>query len=154
MMTDGSISERIGAFASKLSLDALPADVLRMLPSLLRDQLVCQVVGSGVAHNALVRDYALEESPPGRATVIRGLRAARPEWAALANATAGHGFEMDDTHSRALAHPGCVIVPTVLAMGEQLGASGHEALTALALGFEVALRVGLAVQPSMLTSRG
>src|SRR6185369_11141099 len=53
-----------------------------------------------------------------------------------------------------LAHPGCVIVPATLAMAEHLDARGRETLAALALGFEVALRVGLAVQPSMLTSRG
>jgi 2-methylcitrate dehydratase PrpD len=149
-----SISTKLGEFAHGLRLGDLPAELRRMLPSLLRDQLACQMVGSDVAHNALVRAYALEESPDGLATVIRGRRQARTEWAALANATAGHGFEMDDTHARALAHPGCVVVPTVLAVAEHLDSRGHETHVALALGLEVALRVGMAVQPSMLTSRG
>jgi 2-methylcitrate dehydratase PrpD len=149
-----SISRALGVFAQHLSAGALPHDVRRMLPSLVRDQLACQVVGSGIAHNALVREYALEESPAGVCTVVRGERCARAEWAALANATAGHGFEMDDTHAQALAHPGCVIVPAVLALGEQLGAHGHDVEAALALGFEIAVRVGLAVQPEMLHGRG
>lgn len=148
------MASELSEFATTLCMDDLPADVLRMLPSLIRDQLSCQVVGSSIPHNAVVRQYALVESPIGSSSVIRAVRRARPEWAALANATAGHGFEMDDTHARALAHPGCVVVPTLFAVGEDLDSSGERAMTALALGFEIVLRIGMATQPSMVEDRG
>ena len=40
------------------------------------------------------------------------------EDAAFANATFGHGFEMDDDESIPHTHPGTVIIPAALAMGE------------------------------------
>lgn len=153
-MSGKSISENLAEFARELTIADIPNDAQQLLASFTLDQLTCQAVGGMFAHNALVRDYALDQSPPGSATVIRGRRHGRAEWAALANATAGHGFEMDDTHARALAHPGCVVVPSVLAVAEEENAAGHETIVALALGFEIAIRFGIVVQPSMLTTRG
>lgn len=118
------------------------------------DQVGAQVAGATRSWNTVVRGYALDRSRRGSAAVVGANRRLASEWAAFANATAGHGFEVDDYHAAALSHPGCIAVPTVLAVGEELAATGHEAVVALALGFESILRIGLAVQPSMINDRG
>ena len=79
-----------------------------------------------------------------------GLRAAD---AAMANATAAHAFEMDDYHNAKL-HPGAVVVPAALALGEKLDASGERVIAAIAAGYEVMIRSSLALDPSAARLRG
>jgi 2-methylcitrate dehydratase PrpD len=68
---------------------------------------------------------------------------ASPQYAALANGTMGHGFELDDFHTAALVHPGAVVIPAALATAEKEKVSGKEFLTAVILGYEVMVRLGL-----------
>jgi hypothetical protein len=60
---------------------------------------------------------------------------------ASANATSGHGFELDDFAPLATAHPGCVAVPSALSVGERPHLSGKDLLTGVALASEVITRV-------------
>ena len=65
--------------------------------------------------------------------------------AVLIGATAGHGFEMDDIHAAAHLHCGSLALPTALAIADrQDGVDGRRLIAALAAGYEVGLRVGLA----------
>ena len=73
--------------------------------------------------------------------------------AALANGTAAHSFDFDDTHLGSAMHLGCVGVPVALAVGEKTSAQGKEVIDALALAYEVAIKIGL-VAPKQLHIRG
>lgn len=141
-------------FVAGIGITDLPDPVRCKVELHCLDQIGAALAGSTRSWNAIVRQYALDQSPPGPATVVNGPSTATAEWAAFANATAGHGFEMDDYHAGALSHPGCVAVPVALAVGEAVDASGHEVLAAMAAGFETIVRIGLAVQPSMIADRG
>jgi 2-methylcitrate dehydratase PrpD len=63
--------------------------------------------------------------------------------AALANGTAAHGEDYDDTFEGGPVHAGAVIVPAVLAIAEQRGLSGRAALRGIAVGAEIMCRLGL-----------
>ena len=65
--------------------------------------------------------------------------------APLLNGTAAHALEMDDFHPQAKCHMGISVVPAVLCLGEIHHISGKEALTAIATGYEVGLRIAIAV---------
>jgi 2-methylcitrate dehydratase PrpD len=56
-----------------------------------------------------------------------------------------HGFELDDTHVPSNSHPGSVIIPAALAVGEAKGCSGKEFICAVILGYEAMCRIGKAV---------
>jgi len=148
------ITRELANFASGLRYEQVPPDVRKRVLLHILDALGAALVASKVDYISRVREYALEESPDGHSTVIGSDRRLRPEWAALSNGTAVHGVEIDDTHTTALAHPGCVAVPAVLAVAEDIDARGHETITALALAFETIIRVGLCVQPSLIHDRG
>ncbi len=65
--------------------------------------------------------------------------------AAFVNTQLANVLDFDDTYDLYLpAHPGNTLVHTALALGDALGASGQEVLTALVLGYEVSLRAGRA----------
>jgi 2-methylcitrate dehydratase PrpD len=82
-----------------------------------------------------------------------GRRRLRPGDAALVNGVAAHAFELDDFHNAKL-HPGAVVVPAALALGEALDAPGERLETALVAGYEVMIRAGLALDPSVARLRG
>lgn len=68
--------------------------------------------------------------------------------AALANGILANAADFDDTHKRALLHTGSVVVPPTLALAEECGLSGPEIIAAIVAGYEVAVRVGMAVMPT------
>ena len=56
-----------------------------------------------------------------------------------------HIVEMDDLHRTSVTHPGCVIIPAVVAMSMNTKPQGHDILRAILHGFEACTRVGMAV---------
>jgi len=59
-----------------------------------------------------------------------------------------HITETDDLHRASVTHPGCVVVPAALSLGEKLGATPRKILTAILHGFEAMCRIGMAVGPT------
>jgi 2-methylcitrate dehydratase PrpD len=92
---------------------------------------------------ALAAAAALGGAP--ESTLIGAAGRAAAASAALANGTLAHGLDFDDTREDAIVHTGSVAVPTALAVGEAVDASGRRVLEALIAAVEVMCRVGLAV---------
>jgi 2-methylcitrate dehydratase PrpD len=68
--------------------------------------------------------------------------------AALANGVASHILELDDIHKASTVHAAAPILPAALAVAEREHADGPAFLLAVVLGYEAALRIGEAVNPS------
>jgi 2-methylcitrate dehydratase PrpD len=69
-------------------------------------------------------------------------------YGALANGFAGHVDDYDDTHLATVIHPSAASMAALLGMLAYAKPAGARALTAFALGCEIALRVGVAISPS------
>lgn len=145
---------RLSAWASALSFDDIPDDVIDTVLRHTLDAIGSMVVGSTQPWTGQVRTYVDAESPDGRCCVPFLERTVRPEWAALAGATAAHGFEIDDYALPGLSHPGSVVVPTALALAQQSETAGTDLIAALAAGFETTVRFGEACTPSLTSDRG
>lgn len=78
--------------------------------------------------------------------ILQGARLPAP-WAALVNGTAAHALDFDDNFDPAKAHASVVLVPAILALGEQEGASGRACLDAYIAGLQILGRVGQGVNP-------
>ncbi|HEX3792503.1 MAG TPA: MmgE/PrpD family protein [Pseudonocardiaceae bacterium] len=63
--------------------------------------------------------------------------------AAFANGVLAHSLDYDDTHLPSILHPSASIVPGALAAAQLFGRSGAEFLTAVAVGLEVCVRLGM-----------
>jgi 2-methylcitrate dehydratase PrpD len=84
----------------------------------------------------------------GRCTAVGSdVRLAAP-WAALVNGTAAHALDFDDNFDPAKAHASAVLVPAILALAEQEGASGRACLDAYIAGLQIMGRVGQGVNPA------
>ena len=67
-----------------------------------------------------------------------------PAGAAFVNATYAAALDLDDGHRRASGHPAAAIIPAVLAVGEATSVDPARLLSAIAIGYEVAVRVSAA----------
>jgi 2-methylcitrate dehydratase PrpD len=70
--------------------------------------------------------------------------------AALANGTCAHAIDMDDGHRYAAHHPGVAIIPAALAATELTGASTKQMVAGIVVGYEIMIRLGMAINPSSL----
>jgi 2-methylcitrate dehydratase PrpD len=67
--------------------------------------------------------------------------------AALANGTLGYACDMEPHHPEGILHPVAVMMPTALAVGERVNASGQDFIDAVILGCEIEYRVSIALGP-------
>lgn len=145
---------RLADWASTLTFTDLGDDVVDTLVRHTLDAVGSMIVGGTQPWTQRMRAYVDAESPDGLCTVPFLTRKIRPEWAALAGATAAHGFEIDDYALPGLSHPGSVVVPTALALAEHYGRDGADVIAGLAAGFETTVRFGEACTPSLTSDRG
>jgi len=84
------------------------------------------------------------------ATIIQTKKKFPAVNAAFANAACAHALDMDDGHRFAALHPGTVIIPAALGAAELSKASTKDLITGIVLGYEVMIRIGMAINPSSL----
>src|ERR1700753_4422505 len=90
----------------------------------------------------------------GESTVFGDAKTWTPAVAALLNGALGHSLDFDDTHADSSLHPSAPVVPAAFAVGELVGASGRDVLTAIVAGYEVCCRLGNALDPTSHYARG
>jgi 2-methylcitrate dehydratase PrpD len=130
------LTSRLAAFVAQPGLDRIPDEAARTIRSGFIDTLATMIAGRDEPVTRLVREHVRSKrSSLVEASLLLGeQRAGAPE-AALVNGVAAHALDYDDV---ALAgHPSTVLVPTVLAEGEAVGASGLAAVRAYLVGYEV-----------------
>lgn len=126
------------------------------VPTAVSDDAACRlldVVGNCLAAlgdehpespHAAVSRVALAEGGRPIATAL-GLGVQLPVTAAaMVNGTLAHELDFDDTHLPAIIHPSSCVVPSAVAIAEEIGATGPELLAAIAIGNEVCARIGAA----------
>ncbi|MBI4082868.1 MAG: MmgE/PrpD family protein, partial [Candidatus Lambdaproteobacteria bacterium] len=117
-------------------------------PEVIDAAKMCLVDWMGVALGAVneppavaVRRTAESWGTQGKAHILLG-PAVAPAAAALVNGTMAHCMDYDDTHTEGGGHISGPTWAAALAMAEELGKSGGEALAAFITGFEVSARLG------------
>jgi 2-methylcitrate dehydratase PrpD len=90
---------------------------------------------------------AVSDWGEGPCTAIGSAARLPAPWAALVGGTAAHALDFDDNFDPPKAHASAVLVPAILALGEQEGASGKACLDAYIVGLQVMGRVGQGVNP-------
>ncbi len=84
----------------------------------------------------------------GAFTVIGDEAGYSPAGAALINGALAHSLDFDDTHSEGSLHPSAPIVPAAFAAAEMVGADGRELLAAIVAGYEIQIRLSMALGPA------
>ena len=152
----GNITDTLAAFAADLSFSTLPEEVVERTKLLILDV-------SGITVRAR---YDAESTPSmlraikrlglgdGACSVIGDSDSYAPPAAALLNGTLAHSLDFDDTHAEGSIHSSAPIVPAALAAAEIAGSSGKELITAIVAGYEIQLRLSMALDPAEHYGRG
>jgi 2-methylcitrate dehydratase PrpD len=125
----------------------LPAAVQAQTVRCLLDTLGAAVAGRLTELSRIVHDFAAEVYGGAGARLWQDGREVSPPGAALANGMTIDALDIHDGHPLTKGHAGAAVVPAAFAaLGLRRGPSaGTEFLTALAVGYEVALRAGMAL---------
>src|SRR5499425_3658864 len=125
-------------FVSGLRFDLLDAKVRHYARRHLLDTMGVMISGAegDVATRAEAALAAVRGG--GRIPVPGRTRCADLLDAAFLGGTAAHGIELDDGYRQGSVHPGCTVVPAVLALGWQGRASGKALIAAIVAGYETA----------------
>lgn len=136
------ISESLARFVVETETSSIPADVMHASRRAIMDTIGVALAGSLEPASRIVADHASDRSNSAESVIWgTGLKVSAAD-AAVANGTASHVLDFDDTHGLMRGHPSVTILPAVTAMGERVGASGAEVMAAFAIGVEVACRLG------------
>jgi 2-methylcitrate dehydratase PrpD len=141
----------LAEFVARLRYEDLPQAVVDQACRIMLDTVGCAISAwtEDPAKARIALDIArLYGSDSGASVIgVAGVRS-QPAFAALANGILANAADNDDTHKRALLHTGSVVVPPALALAQTGRLSGRDLILALVAGYEVAVRVGMAVMPT------
>lgn len=151
-----AITRELADFVARTSYDALPGDVRERVKSLVTDLFGIALRARYEAESTPALLAAVERLGLGQggADVIGDDRGYSAPAAALVNGTLAHSLDFDDTHARGSIHPSAPIVPAALAAAEMAGASGRALLAGIVAGYEVQIRLSLALVPKDHYDRG
>lgn len=136
-------------FASTLTYDALDAETRHYARRHLLDTVGCMIAGAGGDVATRAEAVVAAVRPAGAIPVPGRARRADLLDAAFLGGTAAHGIELDDGFRQGSVHPGCTVVPAVLSLGYQNGASGKALIAAIVAGYEIPIAIARACHPDL-----
>ncbi|MGD9801951.1 MAG: MmgE/PrpD family protein [Hyphomicrobiaceae bacterium] len=143
-------TETLATFAAGLRFEDLPSAVVSMACDIILDTLGCGIAAwrDDREKAEVAAGIACSFGAAPKAAIWGGGELTDAAIAALANGMLTNAADFDDTHKRALLHTGSVVVPPTLALAQERGLTGPDIVTAIVAGYEVAVRVGMAVMPT------
>ncbi len=139
-----------GALADLISgmrLEGMPPAALTVAKQCLLDWIGVALAGRDEPLVRILLEELAPRDAPGGLTIFGHGRRARLDDAVLINGSMGHALDFDDV-IMPMGHPTAPVAPVALALAEQRGASGAEALIAFIAGVETECRVSRLMGPS------
>lgn len=141
------LTRQLAEVLSATTYADLPRETRQDTYRAILDWLGSVLAGAVEAPARLAQQVVARFGASKEATVFGAGRASAAA-AALANGVASHILELDDIHKRSTVHGAAPIIPAALAVAEREHADGRAFMTAVTMGYEAALRIGEAVNPS------
>ncbi|MGH3625915.1 MAG: MmgE/PrpD family protein, partial [Sciscionella sp.] len=139
---DSNPLRRLAGFSATLGVSDIPGEVLAAAERGVLDLLGVAMAGAVQPDMAALRRYVSQTYACGKATALGLASPMTAEAAAYVNAAAGHVLDFDDCNDALGGHPTVVVLPSVLALAEETGASAREVLAAYVVGVEVEGAIG------------
>lgn len=137
-------------FIQEFDIDHVTPNLRLATGRVIRDQISSQIANSRLPWSRQVRAVIDAHHVPGRSRVIASGQTMSAIDAAFINATYADGFEYDEGHRPSNSHPGSCVVATAVAVGEEIGATLDQVITAILMGYEVYARIGCLAAPALM----
>ena len=139
--------EQLAAFVANTQWRDIPAPVRQHAKLTFLDTLGVILAGTQRPEVIALRERMAATAGTG-ATLYGGhWRATDPRTAALLNGIAGRSIELCEGLRMVTGQAAVQVLPGLLAVGEALGSSGQDILTAFILGYDAAARLSAAFSP-------
>lgn len=130
----------LSGYMSAAAARELPARVVTETKHHILDTIAAMVSGADLTPGKHALRFARDYGSAQISTVVASDVLMGPIEAAMVNGVTANADETDDNYSTGGAHPGCAIVPAVLAIGEKYGIDGTRFIRAVALGYDIGMR--------------
>lgn len=140
-----TIAQQLAGFAEDCTYDTLPQAVRARTKLYILDTIGAIQAGASEQSTQIIANVLFRSDENSNCVVIGRSGRTSPQIASVINGAAAHAVEIDDDHRESALHPGAVVVPTALAACEEVAADGKTLIAAVAVGYEVAVRVGMAM---------
>lgn len=147
------VTEILAEYLATYPSTALPPDLRLSAACCILDAVTAAVGGSNIPSVRAAREIARHEFGTGRAPVWFTGECLGVTAAAYCNAASASALDFDDGHRAARGHPGAAVIPVVLSIASAIGASADDLLAAVALGYEIGIRIAVAQNPQAIKSR-
>src|SRR5262245_46658299 len=139
---------QIAEFVAKSRWEECPPAAVEVARRAILDCLGVMLAGSLDEPARIVQAVAAAEGGAPLATIAGTGRRTGAVWAALANGTAAHALDFDDTNFALMGHPSAPVLAAALAAGELALANGQDLVHAFLLGFEVETTLAETINPA------
>ncbi|MDO3684942.1 MmgE/PrpD family protein [Micromonospora sp. C28ISP2-4] len=143
-MAELTLAERLAAFAAATTHTGLPDDVRHSVRQRVLDVLGLCVAAYRLSTSTAAVGFVADQGGRPEAHAVGLPEAVPAAQAAFANGVLAHSLDYDDTHLPSVLHPSAGVVPAALAAAQAAGAGGGQLTAAVAVGLEVAVRLGMA----------
>ncbi len=137
-----TLAYRFAEFATSLSYDAVPQEVIQASKSYIMDWFGCALAGLQESSTQSILGVARRLNGRADSSVLGAGDKMEPTLAAMVNGTMSHAVELDDDHRTMCGHPGVAVIPAALAVSEKLGLNGKQFIEAVIVGYEMIIRTG------------
>lgn len=140
------LTATIAEHIHKTSYSDIPQNAVTAAKHILFDTLVVGIAGRNEAGAAEGREIILANGGIEQSRLWGSRHRVPAMSAAFVNGVAAAALDFDSVHEGGTVHSDIVVAPAVLALGEARDLSGRDVLTALALGNDLAGRLGMSTR--------
>ena len=142
------VTSMLAEFIGKSRFEDCPPAAVDAARRAITDCLGVMLAGSTEPAARIVQTVAQAEGGTPLCTIVGTGRRTGGVWAALANGTAAHALDFDDTNFAMMGHPSAPVLAAALAAGELGLATGQDLVHAFLLGFEVETTLAEVINPA------
>lgn len=146
-MTGAGLTLALSEQARRLRYQEIPETARSWARQCILDYLGCTIAGAADPLVGMLLAEMREQGGNEAATILAHKGKLPAASAALVNGAASHALDFDDVNLAMPGHPSVAILPGLLALAEERGASGQEVLTAFVAGYELQCRIGRVIAP-------
>lgn len=149
------VTKRVAKFVANTRYGDLPADVIELGKKSILDGLGLAIASGASASAGILQKYLEAQAAAGVVPVLGTAKRLPLRFAALANGTAIHLEDFDDTQLAVasdrvyglLMHPTVAVLPPVLGLAETMPTSGKDFMLSYHVGVEVCCKLAEACSP-------
>jgi 2-methylcitrate dehydratase PrpD len=139
------LAEIIAEYVERVQYNDIPRAAIEKTKLCILDSIGCALGGSTIDEGHIVISSLLAGGL-GSSTIFGHKEETSLSSAVFINSTLSNILDFDDFY---IGHPGATIIPVALNVGELRNTSGKDIITAVALGYEIAIRIGLGLRPTV-----